>query len=127
MRSALAIVSFAASLASALTLPRDNSKSAVALKDEGDVHTEAITHVYLCQGPGYGAPCSLESLYTGYCYYFINGYDNTISSAQPDPGTTCAIFDDAACGGTYLSFTYPGISDLSAYGWNDRASSIACF
>lgn len=74
MRSTFAIASLAVSMASAAILPRDEN-SAVALKDEGDVHTEAITHVYLCQGPGFGAPCSLESLYTTLCCMWQYRYE----------------------------------------------------
>ncbi|KAI1369760.1 hypothetical protein F5Y08DRAFT_334112 [Xylaria arbuscula] len=125
MRSTLVTVGLAASIASAATLPLDTN--VIALKDDGDFHTEAITHVYLCRGPNFGAPCFSKPVYTTLCYNFINGRDNSISSVKPDLGTTCIIYDDENCKGFYsLTFTYPGISDLTSLGWNDRASSISC-
>ncbi|KAJ3572569.1 hypothetical protein NPX13_g5006 [Xylaria arbuscula] len=112
MRSTLVIVGLAASIASAATLPLDTN--VIALKDDGDFHTEAITHVYLCRGPNFGAPCFSKPVYTTLCYNFIHGRDNSISSVKPDLGTTCIIYE------------YVKISDyIFSHEWlNEQHSSL---
>ncbi|CAG8978175.1 hypothetical protein HYALB_00011491 [Hymenoscyphus albidus] len=90
------------------------------------VGKRAITHLYYCQNAGFVQPCDNFEARTGTCYNFINGWNDVVSSAGPDAGTTCTLYWDSGCRGRSVSFVNPGISNLVDVGFNDQASSWRC-
>ncbi|KAH6666633.1 hypothetical protein B0J14DRAFT_604047 [Halenospora varia] len=66
----------------------------------------------------------------GQCFNLGNGWPDTISSVGPNTGTTCCLFDNYNCrngGGFELcGITFPGIANLHAINWGDRANSFKC-
>ncbi|KAI4253278.1 MAG: hypothetical protein LQ352_003775 [Teloschistes flavicans] len=135
-----------ASKADSVLIPRQSTENSTApgefhklVSGPSSLATADITHLYVCIDINFGGSCrnldttrqacsKLDKLTGSFVSDdFINGFDNTISSLGPDPGTNCEIWDGLGCRGDSISgIVYPGISDLRDYNFNDRTSSYLC-
>ncbi|KAI0544007.1 hypothetical protein F4679DRAFT_589904 [Xylaria curta] len=119
MQFNLATVAFLVGIVSAGVLPREEA---------GTVGIEAITHIFVCTDGGFAGTCNNFEVQTGSCMNFVAPFQDSISSAGPDQGTTCTLFQDTNCGGRSITFTFPGIAHLGdpAFNFGDIASSVRC-
>ncbi|KAK0616647.1 hypothetical protein B0T14DRAFT_604888 [Immersiella caudata] len=85
----------------------------------------ALTHIYICKDINW-VNCSNQEVQTGVCYGTNSDWNDKISSAGPDRGTTCVLYQNANCGGSSLTISNPGIADLRGVNFNDKTSSIRC-
>ncbi|KAL8665201.1 MAG: hypothetical protein Q9202_002423 [Teloschistes flavicans] len=123
-----------ASKADRVLIPRQSTENSTApgefhklVSGPSSLATADITHLYVCIDINFGGSCRNLDTTRQACYDFINGFDNSISSLGPDPGTNCEIWDGLGCRGDTISgIVYPGISDLRDYNFNDRTSSYLC-
>ncbi|KAI0490982.1 hypothetical protein F4859DRAFT_459987 [Xylaria cf. heliscus] len=116
MQFNLATVSLLVGLASAGSVPR------------ADASIQALTHIFVCTDGGFAGSCNNFELQTGACVNFVAPFQDSISSAGPDQGTTCTLYQDTNCGGRSITITYPGVAHLGdpAYNFGDIASSVRC-
>ncbi|KAH6873310.1 hypothetical protein BKA58DRAFT_456931 [Alternaria rosae] len=89
--------------------------------------------LYLCQNWGFNdRPDNFCYKYTepwGKCTTItgrFSGGDRGVSSAGPDQGNWCTLYENEGCTGAELQLYWPGFSALSQVGWNDRAKSFNC-
>ncbi|KAI0435920.1 hypothetical protein F4803DRAFT_264376 [Xylaria telfairii] len=122
MQFTIATVALLAGFASAGALPRGEAAT------DGNASIQALTHIYVCVDGGFQGTCRNFEIQTGSCLNFVAPFQDSISSAGPDQGTTCTLYQDTNCGGRSITFTYPGIAHLGdpAYNFGDIASSVRC-
>ncbi|CEL63470.1 hypothetical protein RSOLAG1IB_10786 [Rhizoctonia solani AG-1 IB] len=62
------------------------------------------------------------------CINFGNEFNNQVTSFGPDQGLACTLYDDWDCKGRTPGgvIVYPGVTNLSVYGFNDKAKSFRC-
>ncbi|KAH7069814.1 hypothetical protein BKA63DRAFT_606165 [Paraphoma chrysanthemicola] len=89
--------------------------------------------LYLCQNWGFSEqPNNLCHHYTepwGKCTTITDRFPTDargVSSAGPDQGNWCTLYENVGCTGAELQLYWPGFSALSQVGWNDRAKSFNC-
>ncbi|KAI0529771.1 hypothetical protein GGR58DRAFT_495699 [Xylaria digitata] len=88
--------------------------------------------LYLCQNWGFNEQpnyCNKYSEPWGKCTTITDRFPNDargVSSAGPDPGNWCTLYENEGCTGAELQLYYPGYFDLKTVGWNDRAKSFNC-
>ncbi|TRX96125.1 hypothetical protein FHL15_002849 [Xylaria flabelliformis] len=122
MQFNLATVSLLVGIVSAGVLQREEAVS------DGNIGIEAITHVFVCVDGGFSGTCRNFEVQTGSCMNFVAPFQDSISAAGPDQGTTCTLYQDTNCGGRSVTFTFPGIAHLGdpAFNFGDIASSVRC-
>ncbi|KAF3033959.1 hypothetical protein E8E12_002603 [Didymella heteroderae] len=88
--------------------------------------------LYLCQNAHFNERPNFCNKYTspwGQCTTITDRFptgDRGVSSAGPDPGNWCTLYQNEGCTGPELQLYYPGYFDLADVGWNDRAKSFNC-
>ncbi|KAI8951517.1 hypothetical protein F4801DRAFT_578498 [Xylaria longipes] len=122
MQFNLATVALLVSFANAGALPRGEAVS------DGNVGIEALTHIFVCVDGGFSGTCNNFEIQTGACLNFAAPFQDSISAAGPDQGTTCTLFQDFNCGGRSITFTFPGLAHLGdpSINFGDTASSVRC-
>ncbi|CAI6336311.1 unnamed protein product [Periconia digitata] len=84
------------------------------------------SHLYLCTDESFKGQCENFEVEPGKCYNVPEGYKSKISSGGPDNGTFCAVYGSDECKGKAFPFTFPGVMNLTRYGYGDKASSYRC-
>ncbi|KAF1979365.1 hypothetical protein BU23DRAFT_153146 [Bimuria novae-zelandiae CBS 107.79] len=88
----------------------------------------ATGHLFVCQDAQFKGRCQNLQFTTGTCFNLGNGFADSISSAGPDAGFTCTVWEDTNCSGRPVSFVKPGIPDFNhiSPNLNDKISSYRC-
>ncbi|KAJ9628898.1 hypothetical protein H2203_002803 [Taxawa tesnikishii (nom. ined.)] len=86
--------------------------------------------VYMCTDANWSGICQYQTYALNTCVDLRNTtFADSISSFGPDQGAECMLML-GHCNAEepfYGDIAYPGYSDLTAIGWNDRAESYICF
>ncbi|KAF1954750.1 hypothetical protein CC80DRAFT_115185 [Byssothecium circinans] len=109
------LIAFTAAVRAAPIIPRDDPPPALAK-----------THIYLCDDAAFKGICENFEVEPGKCYNVTDNWNDKISSGGPDKDTFCAAYPNYDCTGKAFPFTFPGIMNLSRYGYSDVISSYRC-
>ncbi|KAF2641909.1 hypothetical protein P280DRAFT_288047 [Massarina eburnea CBS 473.64] len=110
------LIAFAASVYATPIVPRDDPPKDTPVK----------THIYVCLDADFKGTCQNFEVEPGKCYNVTDDWNDKISSGGPDKDTFCAAYQNYECNGKAFPFTYPGIRDLTRYGYSDVISSYRC-
>ncbi|KAJ1304998.1 hypothetical protein OPQ81_000041 [Rhizoctonia solani] len=86
--------------------------------------------VLYCKEPSFGGECVRASRVNGSCNNFDAAFNGQVSSFRPEPqnSVSCVLWSDANCQGANPGgwISGEGINDLSAYNFDNVASSFQC-
>ncbi|KAK5661830.1 hypothetical protein OQA88_9933 [Cercophora sp. LCS_1] len=98
MRTTTSFIALAALSQISAALPSPAQQlAAPALFENNAVPVErkavaALTHIYICKDINW-VNCSNQEVQTGTCYDTNSEWNDKISSAGPDRGTTCVLYE----------------------------------
>ncbi|KAF2478170.1 uncharacterized protein BDR25DRAFT_365243 [Lindgomyces ingoldianus] len=91
--------------------------------------TQAQTHLFACKERMFTGICTNIAVNSNACYELTTlGADwvRAISSASPDQGSTCTLYNEEGCTGTRLKIAACGINDLKDLDFDKTAVSFKC-
>ncbi|KAK1983575.1 hypothetical protein LZ30DRAFT_588061 [Colletotrichum cereale] len=111
------------------------NKTVIDLRSDADkLKRQNPGHIWACDNVGFVEPCSAYAVQNGQ-WFNIEGLslNNRISSIGGDWGAGCWAWDHFDANGCWndngtpaLDITYPGLRDISSFGWNDKIGCVKC-
>ncbi|ORY10213.1 hypothetical protein BCR34DRAFT_602316 [Clohesyomyces aquaticus] len=91
--------------------------------------TQAQVHMFACQEKMFTGICTNIAVNSNACYELSKlgtEWIRAISSASPDQGAVCTLYNEEGCTGTKLKIAACGINDLKDLDFDKTAVSFKC-